>query len=183
MTWREIKKLVRSDAQRYGGGISQASIFRSVFLGRNTSLQFSFWLRCCQAANPILRTVAKLQRVRLTRRYGVQIPETAEIGAGLFLPHTTSIVVHYNARIGKNCTLHQFVTIGGDGRGRAPSIGDNVFIGAGAVILGNVRVGNNVTIGANAVVTKDVPDNATVVGIPAKVLHFNHPALYITNPV
>lgn len=127
--------------------------------------------------------VAKFNRVRLTRKYGLQIPETCQIGAGLELPHSLSIVIHYNASICKNCTIHQFVTIGGDGYGNAPRIGDNCFIGAGATIIGNIRIGDNVTIGANAVVVKDIPDNATVGGVPARVLHFKHPAKFIKNPV
>lgn len=76
-----------------------------------------------------------------------------------------------------------FVTIGGDGYGNAPQIGDNCFIGAGATIIGNIRIGDNVTIGANAVVVKDIPDNATVGGVPAEILHFKHPAKFIKNPV
>lgn len=94
-----------------------------------------------------------------------------------------TVVVHYNAKIGKNCTLHQFVTIGGNGRGKAPIIGDNCFVGAGAVIIGDIKIGNNVTVGANAVVTKDVPDNATVGGVPAKILHYNYPGMFIKNPI
>lgn len=99
------------------------------------------------------------------------------------MPHSLPIVVHYNAKIGKNCTIHQFVTIGGDGFGNAPQIGDNCFIGAGAVIVGNIKIGNNVTIGANAVIVNDVPDNATLGGVPAKILHYEHPAKFIKNPV
>lgn len=130
-----------------------------------------------------MRYVAKILRVKLTRKYGLQIPKTCKIGIGLELPHAKSIVVHYNAILGKNCTLHQFVTIGGDGNGNAPNIGDNCFISTGVVIVGNVLIDNNVTIGANAVVTKNIPDNATVGGVSAKVLHYNHPAKYIKNPV
>ncbi len=152
-------------------------------MGINTNLQFTFWLRCCRADNTFLRYLAKMLRVKLTRKYGLQIPETCRIGIGLELPHAMSIVVHYNTILGKNCTIHQFVTIGGDGTGNAPIIGDNCFISAGVVIVGNVLIGNNVTIGANAVVTKNIPDNATIGGVPAKVLHYNHPAKYIKNPV
>lgn len=167
------------------GGVkfTNLSIIKNVFGGRNTSLQFLFWWRLCSVDSKIVRCLAKLQRVRLTRKYGLQMPETCLIDAGLELPHAMSVVVHYNAKIGRNCTIHQFVTIGGDGKGNAPVIGNNCFIGAGAVIVGRVVIGNNVTIGANAVVNKNVPDNATVGGVPAKVLHYEHPAKYIKNPV
>lgn len=79
------------------------------------------------------------------------------------LPHgITGIFVSQSARIGKNCTIFQNVTIGRSGN-YAPVIGDNCFIGAGAVIIGNIKIGNNCKIGANCTVFKDVPDNTTVV--------------------
>ena len=87
------------------------------------------------------------------------------------LPHLLNgIIVAYNAQIGKNCTIMQQVTIGLDAEGNAPIIGDNVFIGAGARIIGKVVIGDNAKIGANAVVVKDVPANATAVGVPAKII-------------
>ena len=104
------------------------------------SFNFSYWLRLCKADNRFIRLIAKLNRIKLTRKYGIQIPETCEIGPGLELPHSLSIVVHYNTRIGKNCTIHQFVTISGDSKGNAPLIGDNCFIGSGAVLIGNIKI-------------------------------------------
>lgn len=84
--------------------------------------------------------------------------------------HLNGIIVSHYAKIGKNCTIHQQVTIGQSEGNGAPIIGDNVMIGAGAKIIGNVKIGNNVKIGANAVVVKDVPDNATAVGVPARII-------------
>ena len=81
------------------------------------------------------------------------------------MPHLNGIVINSNTQIGKNATIFQQVTIGVadiDSQ-KAPIIGNNVLIGAGAKILGNIKIGNNVKIGANAVVTKNVPDNCTVV--------------------
>ena len=96
--------------------------------------------------------------------------------------HIFSIVVSPKAVIGKNVNLSQGVTIGfasrGDRKGY-PIVGDNVYIGPGAVIIGNISVGNNVAIGANCVVTKDVPDSAVVVGIPAKVISHNGSQDYV----
>lgn len=80
------------------------------------------------------------------------------------------IIIHHRAKIGKKCVIHQQVTIGSNGRGGVATIGENCFIGAGAKIIGGIIIGNNVKIGANAVVTKDVPDNCVVVGIPAKII-------------
>lgn len=87
--------------------------------------------------------------------------------------HLNGIIISTNAVIGENCTIMQQVTIGakvpGDERGAV--IGDNVLIGAGAKIIGNVEIGDNVKIGANAVVVDDIPANCTVVGVPAKIIN------------
>ena len=83
------------------------------------------------------------------------------------------IIVSHYAHVGKNCWIAQQVTIGqAIDKNVAPVIGDNVIIGAGAKILGEIRIGNNVVIGANAVVTTDVPDNCVVGGVPAKVIKY-----------
>jgi serine O-acetyltransferase len=95
---------------------------------------------------------------------------TPDIGPGLFIAHgsTTTLAAE---RIGSNCYVHQGVTIGWDYRGeRSPVIGDGVFIGTGAAVLGAVTVGDGARIGANAVVLQDVPAGATAVGVPARVL-------------
>lgn len=87
----------------------------------------------------------------------------AEFAAPPNLPHgLNGIVVSHNARIGKNCTIFHQVTIG-EGRGGAPTIGDNVLIGAGAKLIGGIRIGSNVKIGAGCTVAVDIPDGATVV--------------------
>lgn len=94
------------------------------------------------------------------------------IGGG-FLPfHAFSTIIHAH-RIGENCTVFQNVTIGYSGGGK-PTIGNNVTIYAGAVVVGGVSVGDNVVIGANAVVVKDVPSNVVVVGVPAKIIKYNN---------
>lgn len=86
------------------------------------------------------------------------------------LPHfLNGIIISYYAKIGKNCTILQQVTIAEED-GKAAEIGDNVMIGAGARIIGDVHIGNNVKIGANAVVVNDVPDNCTAVGVPARII-------------
>lgn len=98
-----------------------------------------------------------------------------EIGEGTILAYGgLGIVIHERCKIGKNCVIAQNVTLGGTShKYNVPVIGDNVYVGAGAVILGEVTVGNNVVIGANSVVTKDVPDNCVVAGAPAKIIKEN----------
>lgn len=100
--------------------------------------------------------------------FNTDIPHQAIIGGGLRLPHPYGIILHKKTNIGINCTIFQYVTIGVIEKEKiincAPKIGNYVYIGAGAKILGNITIGNNVKIGANAVVTKNVPDNCTVTG-------------------
>lgn len=97
------------------------------------------------------------------------IPINSRIGGGLLMPHPNGIVIAPDAEIGRNCLLFQQVTIG-HASGGVPTLGGHVDVGAGAKILGPVRVGDHARIGANAVVVDDVPEGATVVGIPARIV-------------
>lgn len=93
------------------------------------------------------------------------------IDSPLIMPHgMIGIVLARNVRIGKNVTINQHVTIAESDKSKTTVIEDDVMIGAGAVILNNVRIGKGAKIGANAVVTKDVPEGATSVGVPAKII-------------
>lgn len=104
---------------------------------------------------------------------GIEIHPGATISEGLFIDHGMGVVIGETTVIGENVTLYQGVTLGGTGKERGkrhPTIGNDVVIGAGAKILGNITVGENVQVGANAVVVKDVPPNSTVVGVPGRVV-------------
>jgi serine O-acetyltransferase len=117
----------------------------------------------------IISTIYYLYRVYI----GVDILIGTNIGEGINMPHPLGIVISSEAIIGKSCTIHQNVTIGSNVIGKntgVPVIGDNVIIYAGAAICGNVKIGNNVIVGANSVVTKNIPDNCIVAGIPAKII-------------
>lgn len=103
---------------------------------------------------------------------GIEIHPGASIGKGLFIDHGMGVVIGETAVIGDNVLIYQGVTLGGTGleKGkRHPTIGNNVVIGTGAKILGNINIGDNSYIGANAVVIKDVPANSTVVGVPGRI--------------
>lgn len=116
----------------------------------------------------IARLISQLAR-QVT---GIEIHPGAKIGKGLFIDHGMGVVIGETAVIGDNVLLYQGVTLGGTGleKGkRHPTIGNNVVIGAGAKILGNIIVSDNSYIGANAVVIHDVPANSTVVGVPGKI--------------
>lgn len=115
----------------------------------------------------VLRIVQRILRILLPEQECLYI-KTSQIGGGLYIQHGFATIITAES-IGKNVWINQQVTIGYNGD-KAPIIGDNVVIYAGAKVVGGVRVGNNVTIGANAVVTKDIPDNSVVGGVPAKIL-------------
>lgn len=110
---------------------------------------------------------------QLTRFFtGIEIHPGAQIGRGLFIDHGMGVVIGETAIVGDNVTLFQGVTLGGTGKEtgkRHPTIGNNVVIGAGAKVLGNINVGDKSYIGANAVIIRDVPSNATVVGVPGHI--------------
>ena len=101
----------------------------------------------------------------------VDMENCSNIQGGLVLIHGHGTIINRYSVIGKNCTILHGVTIGGLENTWPPRIGDNVYIGCGAKVLGPIKIGNNVKIGAGAVVIKDVPDNATVVGVPARILN------------
>ncbi len=104
---------------------------------------------------------------QLAVKLGFSIPKNV-FGAGLCIVHYGTIVVSSKAKIGENCRIHPSTSIG-EYNG-TPTIGNNVYIGPGAKLFGEIKIGNNVAIGANAVVNSDIPDNVTVGGIPAKII-------------
>jgi len=107
---------------------------------------------------------------------GIEIHPAVKIGKNLFIDHGMGVVIGETSIIGDNVTIYQGVTLGGTKRikkKRHPTISDNVIIGAGAKVLGPIKVGKNSKIGANSVVTKNVPSNTTVVGIPGRIIGNN----------
>jgi serine O-acetyltransferase len=130
--------------------------------------RISHWL-WKRGARLAARTFAELIRI-LT---GVEIHPGAVLGGGLFIDHATGVVIGETAEVGEDVTIFHGVTLGGSGRDtgkRHPTIGDRVIIGAGAKVLGAIKIGDDSRIGANAVVVKEVPSNAVVVGVPGQVI-------------
>ena len=103
-------------------------------------------------------TIARIISQRARHKTGIEIHPGAQIGKGLFIDHGMGVVIGETTVIGDNCLLYQGVTLG-----------DNVMVGAGAKVLGPINIGNNVKVAANAVVLKDIPDNCTAVGVPARI--------------
>jgi serine O-acetyltransferase len=156
MSFSEYRDLVRSDLYRHEGAAGFSDFLRNSIL--SPGFQYSFWMRTAAflSSHRILRFglghLARLVLRHYSLKYGISIPWRTKIGPGFYIGHFGQVVVHYRAVIGANCNISQGVTIGQANRGPRKGyafIGDNVYIGPGAKIVGSVRVGNNVAIGAN----------------------------------
>lgn len=134
------------------------------------SLRAMFWLRfgtwCVHKKIPLAKSFFSAILYYL---HGLELEIGADIGGGLYIAHPRGVVI-VASHIGQNCSVIANVTVGMRNEYRFPEIGDDVFIGAGARVLGGIKVGDGAKIGANAVVIDDVPPGATVVGIPAHVI-------------
>ena len=120
-----------------------------------------------------LKFLARAISQRSRRRTGIEIHPGATIGRRLVIDHGMGIVIGETAEIGDDCLIYHGVTLGGTGKDvgkRHPTIGNNVLIGTGAKVLGPIRVGDNSRIAANSVVLKEIPEDSTAVGIPARVV-------------
>jgi serine O-acetyltransferase len=104
---------------------------------------------------------------------GIEIHPNARIGRGFFIDHGMGVVIGETAVVGDNCTIYQGVTLGGTSLARGkrhPTLGNNVTVGVGASVLGAIAIGDNAKIGGGSVVVRDVPANATAVGVPARIV-------------
>ncbi len=116
---------------------------------------------------------------------GIEIHPGAEIGHRFFVDHGMGVVIGETTIVGDDVTLYQGVTLGGTGKEtgkRHPTIGNNVVIGAGARVLGNITIGENSRVGAGSVVLRDVPDNSTIVGVPGHIVFRAGKRVVITDP-
>lgn len=109
---------------------------------------------------------------------GIEIHPGAKIGRGFFIDHGMGTVIGATAEIGKNCVMFHNVTLGGTGKHkgkRHPTLGNNVSVGTGAILIGRVKIGNNVKIGADTfIINKSIPNNCTVVGTPGKIVRLKN---------
>jgi serine O-acetyltransferase len=176
---RNVLFLIESDLYRYVGCVN-IKAFLDTYI-REPGFNYLVWLRLRSVFNSkFIGYVLHRKKIR----FGIDIAPRASIGVGFYIGHFGHIVVSARAVIGNHCNISQGVTIGiinsGPKKG-VPTIGDHVYIGPGAKIIGSINIGNNVAIGANSVVTNDIPDCAVVVGVPARVVSYDGSHGYINN--
>jgi serine O-acetyltransferase len=176
-TKRDMKRIIKADLFRYGGLSSTKDFTKGLLI---PGFRFVFLLRMASNCKKysFMWFFYSFLKNRYSYKYGFQINNVTEIGEGLFIGHRGTIVINGNAKIGKNCNISHGVTIGQANRGKLkgyPAIGDNVWIGTGAVIIGNIKIGSNVLIAPNSFVNIDVPENSLVVGNPCKIVHKEKP--------
>lgn len=164
--------LIQSDLYRYAGDTSLSSFIRCL---RIPGFRYTYFLRKCAVYEKytVPGFIYRIFYHRYTYKYGFQIPRETTIGKGFQISHFGCIVINSKSKIGNNCYVSHNVTIGQTNRGKLkgyPTLGDRVWVGAGAVIVGGVVIGSNVLIAPNAYVNFDVPDNCIVMGNPGRVI-------------
>lgn len=182
----ELVKHLKADLHRYSGKADLKSFLRHFLF--TPGYKYTVWMRTCgylrirSWTKWIFYPPVKYILLRCRYRYGIVIPEYTVIGPGLFINRFGGIYVNGDAIVGSNVNFTHGIMLGQANRGArmgSPIVGDRVFIAAGAKVIGRVKLGNDSVVGANAVVTNDVPENAVVGGIPAKVLSFQGSEGYI----
>jgi len=176
-----LKELLTSDLYRYHGRVSFPLFLKSILFIKGYT--FSFWMRVAKHfdENKLLRIVPKIMYLYYKRAYASDINYRADIGYGFCIHHVFATTFGKNVAIGNNFTMLHSVTIGGK-NGKHPKIGNNVYLGPGCCVVGGITIGDNVVVGANAVVTKDIPDNAIVVGNPSKIISYKGSSNSVVNP-
>ncbi len=173
--FKELRYYLRRDLKWVGGHPYRTFISRYCF---EPGFKFTVWLRLTRyfflkgkRALPFF-ILSRMVYKHLEYKYSFDISYNAQIGPGLTIAHYGYIIVTSNTTLGSNCSLRPGVVFGKKLTEQTDGaiVGDNVEFGVGAKMIGNVRIGNNVIVGANAVVTKDVPDDSIVAGVPAKVV-------------
>ena len=173
MTTTEIymKKTYKKDLFRYYGEKKESLKQK---LMRPPEIKYLVLLRKCQNAKGIIRKWYILRLLHLSRKTGIQISASTQIGEGFYIGHTGRIIINSDTVIGKNMNIATGVTIGQENRGErkgCPTIGNSVWVGTNAVVVGKITIGDDVLIAPNSYVNFDVPSHSIVVGNPARIIH------------
>jgi len=167
---------IYSDLYRIHGKVSTLLFVKSFCM--NKSFNYLVWMRICSFGKISKFIAYPIHRIK--SRGNIQISYKTKIGYGLYIGHGGPIIINQSTKIGNNCNLSQFTTIGSND-GIGATIGNNVYLGPNCCVVEDVYIQDNVTIGAGSVVTKDIPKNSTAAGNYAKVLNYKNPGKYINN--
>lgn len=188
MRHNEFIDVVLSDLYRYCAARDASSFLKCVLL--IPGYKYTFWMRTSnylKCKGILFLPLYLLSRLILNHykfKYGISIPYNTDIGKGLYIGHFGGIVVHPQAKIGKNCNINQDVSIGATYGGKNPGIPrieDSAYLGPGAKIIGGISLGSHVAVGANSVVNVSIPDNGVVIGNPCQIVSYQGSINYITN--
>jgi serine O-acetyltransferase len=177
MTYREFQSLVQSDLYRYDGARGTKAFLKNFVL--ESGFRYCVLLRACGYFRTVsylrwgIYHLAKFWFYRLSLVLGVHMDPSMEVGPGFYIGHAFGIIINRRCRIGENCTIAAHVTLGRKSREPkegCPTLGNRVYVGTGAVIIGAINIGDDAAVGANAVLTKDVPAKGVVAGIPAVII-------------
>jgi serine O-acetyltransferase len=180
----DLKEYLKADLYRYNGAKANCYFFKALS-PMMPAFRYTYFMRHASVF-PKYSVRGFFYRALLLHygyKYGFQIPPNTKIGKGLYIGHRGPVVINGQSELGDNCTLAHIVTIGQANRGKrtgCPKIGNKVWIGAGAVVVGKISIGDDVLIAPNAYVNFDVPSNAIVTGNPAVIReHVNATEGYI----
>ncbi|WP_052134762.1 serine acetyltransferase [Sphingomonas sp. 37zxx] len=189
-SFSKLKSVLAADLYRYGGQIDLISFFKHYMF--TPGYKYTVQMRACGwlKTKPLyalgMYPLTKWALLRSRYKYGIAIPEYMLVGPGLFINRFGGIYMNGDAVIGCNANITHGTMLGQANRGPragSPILGDRVFVGAGAKIVGKILVGSDSSIGSNAVVTKDVPESGVVGGVPAKLLSSGGSTGYINQQV
>ncbi len=190
MNRKVLSSLIKSDLYRYHGNKSAASFVKSLMLEPGFRYMY-LWRKCKYYKQSKLKylnyILVRLLLGKYMCKYGYEIPVSVQIGKGFYIGHMGGIAVNSGAVFGNNVNISKGVTVGETYRGPRkgiPVIGNLVWIGSNAVLVGNIRIGDNVLIAPNAYVNFDVPNNSIVIGNPGIIIKDGQAtAEYINNTV
>lgn len=173
MTFKEV---YQADLNRFGGGIDNY-----------TKTWLLFYRKTQFASNRIIKKLYHVLLFWWSERHGIEVDYHVKCGPGLYIGHPHGITINYQVVMGKNVNIHKNVTIGRENRGTregTPTIGNEVWIGIGSTVVGNITIGDDVLIAPNSFVNCDIPDHSIVIGNPCKIIHRDNATEgYINNKV
>lgn len=174
MNKKDLKEVINSDLFRYTQKITFKNLVKSLLI--RPGFRTTYLLRKCKyyrGKNKLKFMFYKFLLIKCKYKYGYEIPVDVSFGKGIFINHLGNVIINPLAVIGDYFTTNGSLVIGQTNRGKnkgVPVLGNRVWIGNGAVLIGKINIGNNVMIAPNAYVNFDVPDNSIVIGNPGKII-------------